>query len=664
MDRNTSFGRLRAYAWRPVVITFGVAATLVVSIATTSAAPDANENWRTVTSSSGNNPAERHEAAGASVNGKLYVLGGRGSRPVDVFDVGDDSWSTAAPAPVQFHHFQAAVIGTDIYVIGAFVGQFPNETPVGDIHVLDTVANEWRVEGSVPNARRRGSAATAVRDGWIYIVGGNTLGHNGGAVPWFDRYQPSTGAWETLPDAPEARDHHGAAWVGDSLVTSGGRQSEQPNTFVNTIGPTDIWDGSSWRRGAPIPTQRAGAMTIGFESELIVAGGESATRAHDAVEAFNVNTGGWRTLEDMNQQRHSGGAAVVGTKLHVVAGAATRGGSSEINSHETLALDSGGQADQDGDGLSDVQETEDFGTDPFDYDTDDDQLSDGEEATLGTDPLSADSDEDGLDDHEETIEGTDPLAADSDDDDLDDKAERDAGTDPLSADSDEDGLSDGTEVNELQTDPLEADTDEDGLDDGVEVDTTATNPLLADTDEDGLDDLAEVEQWGTDPTLADTDDDGLGDEQEVEAGTDPLSPDSDLDGLSDAAEIDLGLDPLVADTDEDGLDDGAEVELGSDPLDADSDDDGLSDSEEVSSGTNPTAADSDGDTLDDAHERDAGTDPLLADTDADGISDADDAEPLTPARRKGGGAVGLLSMALLLIGVFRQGFSRRKRLFV
>jgi len=37
-----------------------------------------------------------------------------------------------------------------------------------------------------------------------------------------------------------------------------------------------------------------------------------------------------------------------------------------------------------------------YGTDPTDRDTDDDQLSDGEEVALGTDPRLADSDGDGL----------------------------------------------------------------------------------------------------------------------------------------------------------------------------------------------------------------------------------------------------------------------------
>ena len=94
------------------------------------------------------------------------------------------------------------------------------------------------------------------------------------------------------------------------------------------------------------------------------------------------------------------------------------------------------EADADGDGLTDAQEAE-FGTDPTEFDTDVDRLSDGFEAIeFGTDPLRADTDEDGLGDGDELeTYMTDPLADDSDDDGVDDATEVDAGTDPNDPDS-------------------------------------------------------------------------------------------------------------------------------------------------------------------------------------------------------------------------------------
>ena len=133
-------------------------------------------------------------------------------------------------------------------------------------------------------------------------------------------------------------------------------------------------------------------------------------------------------------------------------------------------------------------------------DTDNDGLTDQQEAELGTDPNVADTDGDGLTDGEEVNEYN---------------------TDPLSEDTDGDGLTDGEEVNSYNTDPTEADTDGDGLSDGEEVNEYRTDPTEADSDGDGLNDYEEVNEYGTDPNNTDTDGDGISDYQEVQDGTDP-----------------------------------------------------------------------------------------------------------------------------------------------
>jgi hypothetical protein len=72
--------------------------------------------------------------------------------------------------------------------------------------------------------------------------------------------------------------------------------------------------------------------------------------------------------------------------------------------------------DSDNDGINDSIEFE-FGTNPAQIDTDNDELGDWEEIyTYFTDPLKADTDNDGLTDSEELSVGTDPLDADSDND--------------------------------------------------------------------------------------------------------------------------------------------------------------------------------------------------------------------------------------------------------
>jgi hypothetical protein len=101
--------------------------------------------------------------------------------------------------------------------------------------------------------------------------------------------------------------------------------------------------------------------------------------------------------------------------------------------------------------------------------------------------IGPDTDGDGLTDSEElNVFGTDPLNPDTDADGLTDGTEVNThATDPLNPDTDGDGLTDGEEVNVHATDPLNSDSDGDGLIDGDEVNTHSTDPLNPDTDSDG-----------------------------------------------------------------------------------------------------------------------------------------------------------------------------------
>jgi hypothetical protein len=148
-----------------------------------------------------------------------------------------------------------------------------------------------------------------------------------------------------------------------------------------------------------------------------------------------------------------------------------------------------------------------------------------------------DSDGDGLTNDEEAKLGTDPFNPDTDGDELGDGREvKELTTNPLSADTDGDELSDGDEVLRRSTDPLNPDTDGDALSDGDEV-RRGTDPLNPDTDRDGLKDGDEV-QIGTDPLNPDTDNDQLQDGQESPPCPNPLDPDSDKDGIIDGKDLD------------------------------------------------------------------------------------------------------------------------------
>lgn len=544
------------------------------------------QQWSPNLTSDNSSVVARHETGYVAHGDKLYVMGGRGNRPVQVYDASLNSWITLAPMPVQLHHFQPVVLNNHIYVIGAFTGSFPNERNVQDIYRYDLENDFWEIFGQLPAARLRGSAAAAVYNGKIYLLGGNNSGHTGGFVAWLDEYEPETDTWTTLEDAPNARDHFSLAVVGNKLVAAGGRQTDFSTItdFSGTIAQTDVYDFSTgtWSTGASIPTPRAGNMIGVKNGNLIVMGGESNTQrnAHNEVEAFNVENNIWRSLPSLNSGRHGGAAGIINDVLHAVTGNLVRGGGQETTDHETLIV-----SDSNNDGIFDFEEI---------TDSDSDGLSDATEFTLGTDPAENDTDSDGLNDGDEVNQHlTDPLIDDTDGDNLSDSEEVNQHlTDPLIIDTDSDGLTDFDELQILDTNPRENDTDNDGLNDGDEVSLHLTDPLLIDSDSDGLSDGEEV-SFSTNPNSADSDVDGLSDFDELRVfSTNPSDRDTDGDGLFDQDELEVyDTDPLLTDSDNDGLTDDVEILIhNTDPNEWDSDLDGVSDATEVAEGNDPNDA--------------------------------------------------------------------------
>jgi hypothetical protein len=286
--------------------------------------------WQYVTSANGSVPQGRHECAYVEMNGKLYLIGGRGTPDMSIYNPATNTWTTGPKFPnnKEIHHFQAVKFNNKIYVIGSFTGGFPTETPVADIYVFDPVTNAWStLSVQVPVGRRRGSVGVAVYNNKIYLVGGIINGHTDGWVNWMDEFDPVTLTFKTMPNAPHQRDHFHAVVFGDKLYVTGGRKSSYPQSTIGFTDPTvDVFDfiSQTWATLPPssnIPTPRAGTATVLLNNEIVLASGESGTNSyHREVEAFNPLTGTWRSLPPMITGRNAPGGEVYNNRFYVVTG--------------------------------------------------------------------------------------------------------------------------------------------------------------------------------------------------------------------------------------------------------------------------------------------------------------------------------------------------------
>jgi len=214
--------------------------------------------------------------------------------------------------------------------------------------------------------------------------------------------------------------------------------------------------------------------------------------------------------------------------------------------------------DEDNDGLPDRMELTQYGTDPFDDDTDGDGMLDGWEVAAGLDPL------DNGDAEFEDIESSQNPNDDNTNTGENNETFPDPDNGPL-GDPDRDGLSNIDEA-AFGTNPNLRDTDSDGLNDAWEVEHkqsaeasgayTLINPVDGNWDCDMLTPeleaqliLEDAEKWNelADPygrhscdAILDFDSDSMDNLQEERFGTNPWSQDSDGDLIGDEVEVSFG----------------------------------------------------------------------------------------------------------------------------
>jgi N-acetylneuraminic acid mutarotase len=299
-------------------------------------AQNAAPGWTRVSSTSA--PAGRHESATAYVNGQLYLMGGRSLRPLDILDVEKRRWRNGAPAPFEFHHTQAVVVGSRIYIVGGLTGLEP-ETPLSHVLIYDPASDSWSRGPELPAGRARGAAGLVEHEGVLYLIGGNTQGHRaGGSVAWLDAIDPRTGVWTQLPDAPRVRDHFQAAVLDGKIYAPAGRVPGGGGA----VALMDVYDIATkqWSTvDQPIPTTRSGVGVVAINGLVVVIGGEGGRRpAHDAVEAYDPVRGAWIALPSLPIGRHGTQPVVIGDAIHVVSGSASSGWGHEINDHWMLTV--------------------------------------------------------------------------------------------------------------------------------------------------------------------------------------------------------------------------------------------------------------------------------------------------------------------------------------
>ncbi|HLL69266.1 MAG TPA: kelch repeat-containing protein [Micromonosporaceae bacterium] len=312
------------------------------------AAPVYGQGWQPRAPIAGG-PRQEHSVA--TLNGKLYVVGG--IRPdgtggfatvpdVEVYDPRHDAWTSVAPLPVPMNHPNVAAVSGRLYVLGALSGGASWQA-LRNSYVYDPATDRWSALTPMPAGIERGSAAVGVYGNTVYLAGGmRTLTPGPGGlqdtVALVHSYNVTTGRWRALPDLPEARDHVGGAVVGRTLYVVGGRDRGQVNVR-DTVYALDLRT-RQWTERAPMPTARGGIATAVVGRTIYTFGGEGnivngVNTVFNQTEAYDTRRDRWQRLAPMPVPRHGTAAIAVGDTIYIPGGG-NRGGGSPMDVNDAF----------------------------------------------------------------------------------------------------------------------------------------------------------------------------------------------------------------------------------------------------------------------------------------------------------------------------------------
>ncbi len=320
-----------------ILVLFLMAICLIVRpVSAQSVQPEAAHGvWQTATPA----PTKRTEVAAATLNNKIYVVGGfeqpgfgnfinLGITPsLQEYDPATDRWTARAPMPVGLHHLGIGVAGGKLYIIGGYKQSgLSIWQAVATVYAYDPAMDTWAERAPMPTPR--GALSVTAHDGNLYAIGGYDGKANSAAV---EVYDPKGNTWAVRTPLPTPRDHLAAATVSGKVYAIGGRLN---GDYRQNLSVTEVYDPVTdrWSRAADLPTARSGITASRVGSRIFVFGGEKEEGTFRENEAYDPARDAWQTMASMPTGRHGLGSAVMDGRIYVISGGPTPGGSfSDLN---------------------------------------------------------------------------------------------------------------------------------------------------------------------------------------------------------------------------------------------------------------------------------------------------------------------------------------------
>lgn len=299
----------------------------------------------------------RQELYPEVLNGKIYVVGGilnpstEFSAHFESYDPIKDTWTVLRPLPEARHHITLSAVNGLLYGVGGFTGGFPDWRAQPTMFIYNPASSTWNKGTDLPAARAEG--VSAVVNDKLYLIGGRVRATNDARL--FDEhidsirnevFDPTTKRWSVRANAPTSRNSAAAAVIDGKIYVVGGRKF-----FKNADGTTrqvnvpnlEVYDPKldRWQTRSPMPQAQGGLAATSLNGKLYVFGGEQWVPQQKVFAeswVYDPKTNIWEALPPLPTPRHGLGASAVANRIFVFGGATKTGGDAATTSHEVLVL--------------------------------------------------------------------------------------------------------------------------------------------------------------------------------------------------------------------------------------------------------------------------------------------------------------------------------------
>lgn len=334
----------------PTLLAAALLATSAQSLAQKDSAP--SPRWSRVADAT----LARQEIYPTVLDGKIYVAGGVLSNApgftaqFEAYDAASNKWTALKPLPEGRHHIALAAAGGKIYGIGGFSGAIPDWRAHASVFVYDPKADRWTPGPALPQARAEGVVATVKEK--IYFIGGRipTSANAAHISQHADTSKAEvldlrSGQWRRIADAPTARNSAAAAVIDNKIYVVGGRQMvTQPNGGQRPVNlaTLEVYDPATdrWETKAALPLAQGGLAAAAHEGRLYAFGGEQFVpdrKVFAEAWVYDPTLDRWLALPPMPTPRHGHGAAVVGNRIYLMGGG-EQVGVAASRAHEALEI--------------------------------------------------------------------------------------------------------------------------------------------------------------------------------------------------------------------------------------------------------------------------------------------------------------------------------------